>query len=98
MDLLVCDVSFISLRLLLPTLLPVLRHGGDALLLVKPQFEVGRHRLGGGGIVRDPGLRLSAVDAVAAAARDLGWAERWRGVSELPGASGNVEYFIHLTR
>lgn len=97
-DLVVGDVSFISLKLLLPAVLAVVRPHGDALLLVKPQFEVGRELLGSGGVVRDEGLRARAVDAVAESAEDLGWFERWRGVSELPGTAGNVEYFLHLTR
>ncbi|WP_296140491.1 TlyA family RNA methyltransferase [uncultured Tessaracoccus sp.] len=92
--LVVGDVSFISLRLLLPTLLPVCT--GTALLLVKPQFEVGRDGLGSGGIVRDPGRRRAAVDAVVEAAEALGWHEQWRGVSRLPGTHGNEEYFVAL--
>ena len=97
-DLVVGDVSFISLTLLLPSLLGTLTRGGEALLLVKPQFEVGRERLGQGGIVRDPALRERAVDDVVAAAEELGWRERWRGESRLPGTSGNVEYFVHFVR
>lgn len=97
-DLVVGDVSFISLRLILPQLLGVLAADGEALLLVKPQFEVGRQHLGAGGVVRDERLRRESVDAVAASAAALGWAERWRGVSRLPGATGNVEFFLRLTR
>jgi 23S rRNA (cytidine1920-2'-O)/16S rRNA (cytidine1409-2'-O)-methyltransferase len=97
-DLVVGDVSFISLTLLLPRLLGALTRGGEALLLVKPHFEVGRERLGQGGIVRDPALRERAVDDVVAAAEELGWRERWRGESRLPGTSGNVEYFVHFVR
>lgn len=97
-DLIVGDVSFISLRLVLQPMLAVLRPSGAALLLVKPQFEVGRERLGAGGVVRDEALRTAAVDEVVAVAEGLDWHERWRGVSALPGAAGNVEYFVHLTR
>ncbi len=97
-DLVVGDVSFISLRLLLPRLLGVLNPHGEALLLVKPQFEVGRERLGSGGVVRDAALRREAVDAVCADAVELGWLERWRGESRLPGSAGNVEFFVRLTR
>ncbi|AQP44770.1 TlyA family RNA methyltransferase [Tessaracoccus flavus] len=96
-DLIVGDVSFISLSLLLPSLAPTLAAGGSALLLVKPQFEVGRERLGSGGIVRDPALRVEAVDRIAAAAAQFGWREVWRGQSVLPGSAGNVEYFIKFT-
>ena len=95
-DLIVGDVSFISLIVLLPALLPVLRPAGAALLLVKPQFEVGRELLGAGGIVRDPEHQRQAVDRVVAAANDLGWAETWCGVSQLPGAGGNTEFFVRF--
>jgi 23S rRNA (cytidine1920-2'-O)/16S rRNA (cytidine1409-2'-O)-methyltransferase len=97
-DLVVGDVSFISLTLLLPRLLCALAQDGEALLLVKPQFEVGRERLGRGGVVRDPALREQAVAGVVVAAEALGWCERWRGESRLPGASGNVEYFVRLNQ
>ena len=90
------DVSFISLTLLLPSLLGVLHPTGVALLLVKPQFEVGRERLGAGGVVRDSRLREETVDAVVEAAEDLGWVCDWRGPSRLPGAGGNQEFFIRL--
>lgn len=97
-DVLVADLSFISLRLLLAPLLAVLRPDGWALLLVKPQFEVGRGRLGEGGIVTDPRLRDEAVAEVVAAAADLGWPASWAGESRLPGAGGNVEYFALLSK
>ena len=92
----VADLSFISLRLVLPALLPLVVAGGDALLLVKPQFEVGRERLGSSGVVRDEALREGVVDAVCEAAACLGWATAWRGPSRVLGAHGNVEYFVHL--
>lgn len=95
-DIVVGDVSFISLKLLLPSLLGVIRPGGVALLLVKPQFEVGKERLGTGGVVRDPRLREETVDAVVEAAGVLGWGCDWRGPSRLPGAGGNQEFFIRL--
>ncbi len=97
-ELVVGDVSFISLRLLLDPLLAVLREDGTALLLVKPQFEVGRELLGPGGVVRDETARSRAVDEVVAAAGELGWRQTWRGQSDLPGMGGNVEYFIRLDR
>ncbi|MCC2593182.1 TlyA family RNA methyltransferase [Tessaracoccus sp. OS52] len=95
-DLVVADVSFISLTILLPPLLSVLDPGGKALLLVKPQFEVGRDRLGSGGVVRDDADRRRAVDTVVEAAARLGWRCDWRGTSVLPGADGNVEFFVRL--
>lgn len=96
--LVVGDLSFISLTLVLPALLGVLSDDGEALLLVKPQFEVGRDRLGAVGVVRDPTLRAEAVDGVVAAAAALGWTAPWRGPSRLPGTGGNVEFFVRLTR
>jgi len=98
LDLVVADVSFISLRLLVGPLLNVLRADGVALLMVKPQFEVGRERLGSGGVVRDEKDRVAAVDGVAHAAEAHGWSEDWRGPSRLPGPAGNVEYFLRLRR
>lgn len=97
-DLVVGDVSFISLTLLLEPMLAVLSDSGTALLLVKPQFEVGRELLGAGGVVKDPALRQSAVDGVVTAAAHLGWVCTWQGESRLPGATGNVEIFVALTR
>lgn len=98
-DLVVADLSFISLRLVLPSLLRATTEEADLVPMVKPQFEVGRDRLGPGGVVRDPRLREAAVAEVAAAA----YAEHGLGVlgvtaSPLPGPAGNVEYFLWLRR
>lgn len=95
-DLVVADLSFISLRLVLAPILKVVAPGGTALLMVKPQFEVGRQQLGNGGVVRTEAERIAAVDAVSEVAGSLGWHEDWRGVSRLPGPAGNVEYFVRL--
>ncbi len=95
-DLVVADVSFISLRLLVAPLLSVVNEHGLALLMVKPQFEVGRERLGSGGVVRSARDRTEAVDGVVAAAAECGWFEDWRGVSRLPGPAGNVEWFVRV--
>lgn len=94
--LVVADVSFISLTLLLRPMLAVLDREGQALLMVKPQFEVGRERLGKGGVVRDAGLRAAAVVSVSAAADAEGWRTVGTAESRLPGPAGNVEYFVHL--
>ncbi|GMA85353.1 hypothetical protein GCM10025868_06030 [Angustibacter aerolatus] len=96
-DLLVADLSFISTGLVLPDLLALVRPGADLLPMVKPQFEVGRKRLGSGGVVRDPALRAEAVLGVATAAHDLGLVVRAVHASRWPGPSGNVEYFLWLT-
>lgn len=95
-DLVVGDLSFISLRLVLPVLAACTRPGGDFVLMVKPQFEVGRERVGRGGVVRDPALRREAVCSVGAAASALGLGACGVTASPLPGPSGNVEYFLWL--
>ncbi len=94
----VSDLSFISLRLVLPALTGVLDDDGDLVVMVKPQFEVGRGRLGPGGVVRDRWLRVDAVLGVATAANGLGWGTRAVQASPLPGPAGNVEYFLWLRR
>lgn len=97
-ELVVADLSFISLTLVLPALVSVARPDAHLLLMVKPQFEVGRERLGSGGVVRLPGLWVDAVVGVARAAADLGLAVRGVVRSPLPGPSGNVEFFLWLAR
>ena len=95
-DLIVADLSFISLKTVLPALQQVANIGCDYLLMVKPQFEVGRERLGAGGVVRDPELRRDAILEVAERAFQLGLGIRGVVASPLPGPSGNVEYFLWL--
>jgi 23S rRNA (cytidine1920-2'-O)/16S rRNA (cytidine1409-2'-O)-methyltransferase len=95
-DVVVADLSFISLRLVLAPLVSVTEPDGDLALMVKPQFEVGKERIGRGGVVRDVGLRAEAVAAVADAAAELGWGARMVARSPLPGPSGNVEFFVWL--
>ena len=95
-DLVVGDLSFISLRLVLDALTGVTRPDGDLVLMVKPQFEVGKERLGKGGVVRDAADRVAAVTTVAAAAAERGWGAVGVVTSPLPGPAGNVEYFLWL--
>ncbi len=97
-DVVVGDLSFISLELVLDALLGVTAPDGDLALMVKPQFEVGKERVGKGGVVRDPGLRAEAVNAVAGSAARRGWGARAVTTSPLPGPSGNVEFFLWLRR
>lgn len=97
-DVVVGDLSFISLRLVLDALVGVTADDGDLALMVKPQFEVGKSRLGKGGVVRDPALRAETVRDVAAAGAERGWGARAVATSPLPGPSGNVEYFLWLRR
>jgi 23S rRNA (cytidine1920-2'-O)/16S rRNA (cytidine1409-2'-O)-methyltransferase len=90
------DVSFISVLKILPALRSVLAPGADALVLVKPQFEVGRGQVGSGGIVRDPALHRAAVAAVAGGAQTAGYGVRGAAASPISGATGNREFFLHL--
>ncbi|WP_250445754.1 TlyA family RNA methyltransferase [Actinotalea sp. C106] len=95
-DLLVADLSFISLRLVLPALMQVVRPAGDLLVMVKPQFEVGRERLGSDGVVHSCEQRVEAVLGVAELARSGGARVRAVLPSPLTGESGNREYFLWL--
>ena len=90
------DVSFISLRHILPVLPPFLVRSADVLPLVKPQFEVGRGKVGKGGVVRDEALRRETVRGVASFARELGFAVLGESESRVPGPKGNREVFLHL--
>jgi len=95
-EVLVADLSFISLRLVLGVFAQLVAEAADLLVMVKPQFEVGREALGSGGVVREQALRESAVLGVAGAAREVGLGTADVVASPLPGPSGNVEYFLHL--
>jgi 23S rRNA (cytidine1920-2'-O)/16S rRNA (cytidine1409-2'-O)-methyltransferase len=90
------DVSFISLTKVLPALLGCLGGDADVLAMVKPQFELGRDRVGRGGVVRDPEARAEAVLAVARAAGELGWGAAGVAAAGLAGPKGNREVFLHL--
>jgi 23S rRNA (cytidine1920-2'-O)/16S rRNA (cytidine1409-2'-O)-methyltransferase len=95
-DLVVIDVSFISLGKVLPAVLAACADRYDCLAMVKPQFEVGRERIGKGGVVRDVGLRRDAIAEVAACARTLGASVMGFAPSGLPGPAGNRETFAWL--
>lgn len=97
-DLMVGDLSFISLKLVLPALVGCMVDGADMLPMVKPQFEVGKDRLGSGGVVRSPELRAEVTLDVARFAQSLGLSVRGATASPLPGPSGNVEYFLWLVK
>jgi 23S rRNA (cytidine1920-2'-O)/16S rRNA (cytidine1409-2'-O)-methyltransferase len=92
----VADLSFISLSTVLPALVSCASADADIVPMVKPQFEVGKDRVGAGGVVSDPQLRAGAVLAVAHRAAELNWHTVGVTASPLPGPSGNVEYFLHL--
>ncbi|MCV7219932.1 TlyA family RNA methyltransferase [Mycolicibacterium elephantis] len=95
-DLVVADLSFISLSTVLPALTSCAAPDADIVPMVKPQFEVGKDRVGAGGVVADPSLRADAVLAVARRAAELQWHTVAVTASPLPGPAGNVEYFLHL--
>lgn len=95
-DLIVADLSFISLTLVLPALTACAKPDADLVLMVKPQFEVGKDRVGRGGVVREAALRVEAVRSVAVAAAERGLGVRGLTASPLPGPAGNVEYFLWL--
>lgn len=97
-DLMVGDLSFISIRLVLPALAACVKEGGDLLPMVKPQFEVGKDRLGHGGVVRSPELRAEVTRQVAVEAMKYGLKTKAVVASPLPGPSGNVEYFLWLVK
>ena len=92
----VCDVSFISVTLILPAIPPLLNSDGEMVVLVKPQFEVGRDEVGKGGIVRDPGLHQAACEKVRAAVESLGYRVEIID-SPILGAEGNREFLLHAT-
>lgn len=92
------DLSFISLTVVLPAIARIVSEDADLVLLVKPQFEVGRDAVGKGGVVRDPQLWRSSIEKIAAAGADLGFGVAGAAASPLPGPAGNREFFLHLRR
>jgi 23S rRNA (cytidine1920-2'-O)/16S rRNA (cytidine1409-2'-O)-methyltransferase len=95
-DLIVCDVSFISVTLILPVLPPLLRSPGALVILIKPQFEVGRSQVGKGGIVRDPALHAQVCQRIEAAASVLGFRTALME-SPILGAEGNREFLLYAS-
>lgn len=95
-DLVVIDVSFISLELILPPAKDFLKPGGQIIALIKPQFEAGRAQVGRGGIVRDPQVHEQVIEKVTRAAQNIGLEKRGLIQSPIQGTEGNVEFLIHL--
>jgi 23S rRNA (cytidine1920-2'-O)/16S rRNA (cytidine1409-2'-O)-methyltransferase len=93
-DVVVIDVSFISLTQVLPAVLPFLKRGGLLVALVKPQFEVGPNKVGKGGVVKDPAARQEAIDSVSAFVREQGLVVRGVMDSTVPGPAGNIEALL----
>jgi 23S rRNA (cytidine1920-2'-O)/16S rRNA (cytidine1409-2'-O)-methyltransferase len=90
------DLSFISVRQVLPALVAVLVPGADLVVLVKPQFEAGRDEVGKGGLVRDPAVHTRVIEEVAAASSALGLTRVAMTESPITGTEGNREFFLHL--
>jgi 23S rRNA (cytidine1920-2'-O)/16S rRNA (cytidine1409-2'-O)-methyltransferase len=97
-DVVTMDVSFISVRQVLPAIVPLLRAGADLVVLVKPQFEAGREEVGKGGLVRDADVHARVVAEVSAAANALGLTRIAMTESPITGTEGNREFFLHLRR
>ena len=95
-DIVVVDVSFISLRHILPVIPPLLASGGRVVVLVKPQFEAGRQEVGTGGIVRDPAVHQRVIDEVTAAAHQVGLDRVDLTPSPITGTEGNTEFLMLL--
>lgn len=93
----VCDVSFISVTMILPAIPPLLAEHADLVVLIKPQFEAGRDQVGSGGIIRDPALHTAAVEKVQCAAQNLGFRTRVID-SPILGSEGNREFLLHAAR
>lgn len=93
-DLVVCDVSFISIKTVLPHLIELAGPSGQILALVKPQFEVGKGRLGKRGVVREPELHCEVLEGVSAAVQEAGWLVRGLTFSPLKGPEGNIEFWV----
>ncbi|NGQ94700.1 TlyA family RNA methyltransferase [Brevibacillus sp. SYP-B805] len=92
------DVSFISLRLILPVLHRFLKDGGDAVALVKPQFEAGKENVGKNGIVRDPAVHLEVLTGIAGFASSIGMQVKGVSYSPITGGEGNIEFLLHLRK
>lgn len=97
-NLVVADVSFISVTKVLPAAVQLVSAGCDFLILIKPQFELQREDVGPGGIVSQPGLHEKAIDAVRSATSNLSLQVAGVRASKLPGAEGNQEYFLHARK
>lgn len=92
------DVSFISLRLVLPVAYSLLREGGEVVCLIKPQFEAGREKVGKGGVVRDKETHREVIETVTGAAREIGFSVQNLSFSPIKGPKGNIEYLLHLAK
>jgi len=95
-DIITCDVSFISLGLVIPVLPGLLKPEGEALLLIKPQFEAGRDRVGKKGVVKDPAVHYEVINKVLSIAVAAGFSAQGLSFSPIKGPEGNIEYLLYL--
>ena len=98
LDLSVIDVSFISLKIVLPAIKALLKPTGQVLCLIKPQFEAGKEKVGKKGVVRDPAVHKEVLDSFVALARELDFTILGLTFSPVKGPEGNIEFLAHLTR
>ena len=98
LDLSVVDVSFISLRIVLPAIQRLLKPTGQVLCLIKPQFEAGREKVGKKGVVRDPAVHKEVIEMVISYAKSISFGVRHLEFSPIKGPEGNIEYLVHLVR
>lgn len=92
------DVSFISLKIILPVLRTLLKDGGEAVCLIKPQFEAGREKIGKKGVVRDPSVHVEVVETICAFALETGFSIKNLDFSPIKGPEGNIEYLMHIVK
>ena len=97
-DLIVSDVSFISLKKILPAAFPLLKEGGDALVLIKPQFEAGRGKVGKNGVVREPQIHEEVIRKIIDYADSIGFEVLHLEYSPIKGPEGNIEYLLHIRK
>lgn len=96
-DLVVCDVSFISLKKIFPTIKKILKEDGEAIVLVKPQFEAGKEKVGKGGIVRDKNVHVEVLNSIIESAKENGLYPIGLDFSKITGTDGNIEFFLYLS-
>ncbi|MBQ2692067.1 MAG: TlyA family RNA methyltransferase [Clostridia bacterium] len=98
LDMAVCDASFISLKLVLPAAKPLLKENGEMIVLIKPQFEAGRDKVGKKGVVRDPAVHTEVVENILAFARSIGFGVKGLSFSPIRGPEGNIEFLLYLSQ
>ncbi|MBQ1250660.1 MAG: TlyA family RNA methyltransferase [Clostridia bacterium] len=98
LDMAVCDASFISLKLVLPAAKPLLKPDGEMIVLIKPQFEAGREKVGKKGVVREPKTHIEVIESILAFARSIGFGIKDLSFSPIRGPEGNIEFLLYLSQ